>query len=197
MEFWKVWFVKSPYASSSHRWQTLDNMGVWNKLFKDNNKEKSNLKPNEVRVTFPKEKFSTIEWKQEDLPGVGAVTSSLKNFKHREIFPWHLSVLIYYNDLIDNGMPSIQEREETDLFCDHLEELLKGENPAKPNGLFLGRFTWNATRELIWKIHDPEIADKELKRIIKTKEHPRPFNYKMESDSEWELSKWHLGEMEK
>ncbi|MEZ5003026.1 MAG: DUF695 domain-containing protein [Chitinophagales bacterium] len=172
-------------------------MEIWNKLFGGKEKYDRQLEPNELRVKFPKEKFSVIEWNQEDLPGVGVITSSLKDFIHREIFPWHLSIIIYYNDLIENGMPSVQEREETDPFCDYLEELLKGENPTRPNGLFLGRFTWNATRELIWKIHDPEIADKELKLIIETKQHPRPFEYKMEPDAEWKLSKWHLGEINK
>jgi len=169
-------------------------MGIWNKLFGGEEKAENGLGLNEVRVTFPEEVFSTIEFKQDDLPGIGVITSSLKDFKHRNVFPWHLSIVLYYDDLIDNGMPSVQERELTDPFCDHLEELLKGGNSEKPNGLFLGRITWNATRELIWKIHDPEIADKELKRIIDTEEHPRPFDYKMESDPEWELSKWHLGE---
>ena len=169
-------------------------MGILSKLFGRKERSNDGLKPNEVRVIFPEESFSALEWNQDDKPGVGVVTSSLKEFKHREVFPWHLSVVLCYEDLIENGMPSIKEREETDPFCDNLEELLKGKNPDLPNGLFLGRFTWNATRELIWKIHDPEIADKELKRIIDTENHPRPFDYKMESDAEWELSKWHLGE---
>ena len=169
-------------------------MGIWNKLFGSEEKADDDLEPNEVRVTFPEDVFSTMEFKQDDLPGVGVITSSLKDFKQRDVFSWHLSIMIQYKDLIENGMPSAQEREETAPFCNHLEELLKGENQDKPNGLFLGRFTWNATIELIWKIHDPKKADKELKRIIETEEHPRPFDYNMEEDTEWELSKWHLGE---
>ena len=171
-------------------------MGIWNKFFNgDNMKSENDLKPNEVKVTFPEEAFSTMNFKQDDLPGVGVVISSLNNFAHKEIFAWHLSLVIYYDDLIENGMPSIKEREITDPFCDHLEELLKGENANKPNGLFLGRITWNATRELVWKIYDPEITDKELKRIIETDEHPRQFDYKMEADPKWELSKWFLDEL--
>ena len=170
-------------------------MGIFDKLFRRNNKkENRDVNSDEVRVFFPEEVFSTIEFKQDDLPGIGLITSSLKEFKQREVFEYHLSLILQYDDLIENGMPSIKEREETDPFCDYIEELLKGENPDQPNGLFLGRFTWNKTRELIWKIHDPEIADKELKRIIETNEHPRPFDYKMEPDTNWELSKWHLSE---
>ncbi|WKK82943.1 DUF695 domain-containing protein [Marivirga arenosa] len=170
-------------------------MGIWNKLFgsTDKNSEEG-LQPSEVRVSFPEEVFSTIEFNKDDLPGIGIITSSLKDFEHKHIFPWHLSIVLQYNELIENGMPSIQEREETDTFCEHLEELLKGENQDKPNGLFIGRFTWNGTREMIWKIHDPEIADKELKQIIDSGSHPRPFDYRMEEDPEWKLSKWHLME---
>lgn len=170
-------------------------MGFFNKLFNGNNKKVNHdLKPDEVRVFFPNNVYSTVDFIQDDLPGIGVITSSLKDFKHREIFGYHLSIILYYEDLIENGMPSIKEREETDPFCDSLEELFKGENSDHPNGLFVGRFTWNKTRELIWKIHDPEIADKELKRIIETSDHPRPFEYKMEADENWELSKWHLRE---
>ncbi len=170
-------------------------MGVFDKLFSGNKKkENQDLSSDEVRVFFPEEVFSTIEFKQDDLPGIGVITSSLKEFKQREVFGYHLSLMLQYDDLIENGMPSTKEREETDPFFDYLEGLLIGENPDQPNGLFLGRFTWNKTRELIWKIHDPEIADKELKRIIETNEHPRPFDYKMEPDTNWELSKWHLSE---
>ena len=166
-------------------------MGIFSKLF---GKKELAEQPDEVRVTFPDEVFSTLEFRQDELPGVGVITSSLRDFKYRAVFPWHLSVMIQYHDLIDNGMPSVKERNETDPFCNELEDLLKGDDPDKPNGLFLGRLTWNGTRELIWKIHDPEIADKELKRIIETEEHPRPFDYKMEIDSDWDLSKWHLRE---
>ena len=170
-------------------------MGIFDKLFNKKEKnEASSLESNEVKVFFPKEVFSTIEFKQDDLPGIGVITSSLKEFKQREVFGYHLSIMFHYEDLIENGMPSQKEREETDPFCEYLEDLLKGDNPEYPNGLFLGRFTWNKTRELIWKIHDPEIADKELKRIIESEEHPRPFDYRMDPDSNWELSKWHLGE---
>ena len=167
-------------------------MGIWGKLFRRNREDRGNLGPIEVQVTFPEEVFSTIDFQRDNLPGVGVVTSSLKDFRHKEVFPWHLSIVLHYDDLTENGMPSVQERQETDPFCEHLEELLKGENASKPNGLFLGRFTWNATRELIWKIHDPEVTDKELRRIIETEEHPRQFEYNMELDSDWELSKSYL-----
>ena len=169
-------------------------MRIWKRIFGGNENTEPGLNSNEVRVIFPEEVFSTMEFTQQNKPGIGVVTSSLKEFKQRDIFPWHLSVVLYYDDLIENGMPSIKERQETDQFCNHLEELLKGEDSNKPNGLFLGRFTWNATRELIWKIHNPEIADQEMKKIIDTEDHPRPFDYKMDPDPKWELSKWHLGE---
>ncbi|MGB1038188.1 MAG: DUF695 domain-containing protein [Bacteroidia bacterium] len=170
-------------------------MGLFKKLFNKKNKnENSRLESNEIRVFFPEEAYSTIEFNQDDLPGIGVIADSLKQFKERKVFGYHLSVVIYYNDLIENGMPSQKEREETDPFCEYLEDLLKGDNPKHPNGLFLGRLTWNKTRELIWKIHDPEIADKELKRIIETEEHPLPFDYRMDPDSNWELSKHLLGE---
>jgi len=86
-------------------------------------------------------------------------------------------------------MPSEAERDIMDPFGDKLDLLIKGKNPDKPNALFLARITWNKTRKLIWRVFDPKVADKTLKGIIANGEYPREFDYRMEHDDRWDLTR--------
>ncbi len=146
----------------------------------------------EYRVIIPEEKHSIIEFNQEELPGVAVVNVALRHFEPKEVFGWHLSIMINFEDLIDNGMPSQQERSLIDPVEDRLDSMLKGLDKTKPNALFLARITWNATRELIWRIYDPEFANRVMQEVIDTKDYPRPFDYRLEQDIDWKLAKWHL-----
>lgn len=146
------------------------------------------LKENEIRIVLPEESYTLIEYKQDGLPCIAAVNSGLLDFEHKEIFHWHLSVIIDFEDIVENGMPSEEEREIVDPFCAKLDEEIK----AGGNALFLVRETWNKTRRLVWMVYDPEIAHQHLQYIIEHYKHPRPFDYRMEEDFEWEQPEWYL-----
>jgi hypothetical protein len=146
----------------------------------------------EFKVLIPDEYYSILDFNQDDLPGVAVINTALRDFEPKEVFAWHLSIMLDFEDLIDNGMPSKAEREIVDPFGDKLDLLIKGDDLEKPNALFLARITWNKTRELIWRVFDPEIADKTLKEIIDNGNPPRQFDYKMEYDENWDLTEWHL-----
>lgn len=160
---------------------------MFEKLFGKGDEE---LKEDEVRIVLPEETYTLIEYKYEDLPCIAAVNSGLIGFEHKDIFAWHLSVIIDFDEseIIDNGMPSEKEREIVDPFCDKLDEEIK----AGGNALFLVRETWNKTRRLVWMVYDPEIAHQHLQYIIEHHQHPRHFDYRMEEDAEWEQAKWYL-----
>ena len=145
-------------------------------------------------VSIPEEKYSVLEFVQEDKPGVALINSALRYFEPKEAFGWHLSLMIDLEDLIENGMPSAIEREIIDPFGEKLDKLIKGSNIQKPNALFLARITWNATRELIWRVYDAKIANQELQQIIQKKETPRPLDFRMDIDKNWKLAEWHLKE---
>ncbi|BBM00678.1 DUF695 domain-containing protein [Microbulbifer sp. GL-2] len=151
-------------------------------------KKGEGLKENEVRVVLPEESYTLIEYKQDDLPCIAAVNSGLLGFEHKDVFRWHLSVIIDFEELIDNGMPSEEERAIVDPFCDQLDQEIK----AGGNALFLVRETWNKTRRLVWMVYDPEIAHQHLQYIIEHHRHPRPFDYRMEEDTDWEQPEWYL-----
>ena len=143
------------------------------------------------RVNIPEEHYRLIEFQQEELPGVGVVNSALREFEPKAVFAWHLSLMIQLEELVDNGMPSRAEQEVVDLFGDSLDAEFKG-TPEKPNALFLARITWDGTRELIYRVYDPGPPHDFLTRMMAEKSHPRPFDYRIDNDPEWELARWHL-----
>lgn len=150
--------------------------------------KESKLKENEVRIVLPEEEFTLIKFKEDNLPCIATVNSGLKDFEHKDIFRWHLSVIIDFKEIVENGMPSEEEREIVDPFCDQLDDEIK----AGGNALFLVRETWNKTRRLVWMVYDPEIAHQHLQYIIEHHKHPRPFDYRMEEDIDWKQPEWYL-----
>jgi hypothetical protein len=143
------------------------------------------------RVLIPEENYTIITFNRENLPAIMVINSSLLQFEPKEVFDWHLSLIIDFETEIENGMPAQSETDVTLPFEKYIDTQLKGEED-KPNALFFGRITWNGTRELIYKICNPEIANETLQKIIDDKTYPREFDYVMKFDKNWELHKKHL-----
>ncbi|KKX46511.1 MULTISPECIES: DUF695 domain-containing protein [Sphingobacterium] len=146
----------------------------------------------DYKVLIPDESYSVLNFKQDNFPGVAVVNTALRKFEPKIVFAWHLSIMIDLEDLIDNGMPSKSEVEVIDNYGDYLDNEIKGPDKEKPNALFLARITWNKTRELIWRVYDPEISNRFLQEIITANSSPRQFDYRIDPDNNWELAKWHL-----
>lgn len=146
----------------------------------------------EFRVLIPEEKYQIIEFKQENLPRIGVVNLSLIEFEPKEVFSWHCSIMIDFENFIENGMPTSKDVLNAEIFEDFLSENIKGADKQKPNALFLARITWNETRELIWRVYDAEIVNEFLKKIIDEKEYSFQFDYRIDDDEEWKLAEWHL-----
>ena len=146
----------------------------------------------EYRVVFPKEKHVLVDFRQDDLPGLAMVNSSLVDFEHKLVFQWHVSLLIDFEELVDNEMPSREERAVVDPFGDELDVVFRGD-PTKPNALFLARVTWSGTRQLLYRAYDPEPVRAHLQNLIESGEAPRAFDYRIEIDPEWGLAAWYLG----
>ncbi len=145
-------------------------------------------KENEVRIVLPEESWTVMEFKQDDLPCIATVNSGLIDFEYGEVFRWHLSLIIDFEEIVDNGMPSREEQEIVDPFCDQLDEEIK----AGGNALFLVRETWNKTRRMVWMVYDAEIAHQHLQYIIDNHRYPRPFDYRMEVDSDWKQPEFYF-----
>src|SRR4051812_22927600 len=138
----------------------------------------------EVCVIFPQENWVLVDFRQNDMPGVAMVNRGLKKLEPKKVFQWHFSIMIQLSDMVENGMPSQAERDVVDPFGDMLDQRIKGEE-TKPNALFLARITWNSTRELIWRVYDPEPVDAVLKEMIAAKSQPREFDYRIDPDPDW------------
>ena len=149
-------------------------------------------KSKEYRVIIPDEDPVLIEFRQDGNPGIMAINAGLKDFEPKAVFSWHLSVMLNFQDMIDNGMPSKAEREIVDPFGEELDAAFKGADSEKPNALFLARITWNKTRELIYRVFEPEPIHNYLQAIIKEKSWPRTFDYRIDPDPKWKLAQWHL-----
>jgi len=141
-----------------------------------------------TNIAIPEEVYSVLEFRQHDLPGVATVNCALKGFEPKIAFSWHLSLLINCVDLIGNCLPSPAEQQVLYGFEDKLDQLIK----AGQNALFLARVTHDGQRELIWRVRDPESANDIVQGILRTKDYPREFDYRMEEDTQWEKAAWYL-----
>jgi hypothetical protein len=151
---------------------------------------------NEHHVVLPDDSGCIVRFQQEGLTGIANIRLSLREFEPKIIFPWHLSLVVELQDLADNGMPSTAEQKVSDEFGEVLEAAFIGD-PQHPNALFLARITWNGTRELVYRVYEPEPIDGYLRGLIDSNSSPRPFDYRMEHDPEWKRSEWHLNVAEK
>jgi hypothetical protein len=141
----------------------------------------------ELNVSIPQANFSVINFNRENIPGIAVIDISIKDFEPKEFFGWHLSIVMNFKNFNENGMPSKQDVALVNSFGERLDWLIKGEDKSKPNALFVGRITWNKTRQFIWRIHQHNITNLALTQLIEKKDYPREFEYKLENDEAWNL----------
>lgn len=126
------------------------------------------------------------------MPGVAFLNFALRSFEPKVVFGWHCSIMVECDLLADQGMPTRAEQGVLQGFQDRLAPHIAGANPKKPNALYLGRITWNGTRELLYRVWQPEPVHEFLQGLIETENHPRHFDYRLDPDPEWKLAAWHL-----
>ena len=76
----------------------------------------------EFRVIIPKEEYQIIEFKQDDFTGIGVTNLSLVEFEPKEVFSWHCSIMIDFENFIENGMPTNEDVLKAEKFEDYLDE---------------------------------------------------------------------------
>lgn len=142
-----------------------------------------------VTVDLPEPHYTLVTCTRDGLPEVISINSALLSFKHPELFPWHLKITMFAKNMIKNGMLSPTESKLLFKIADRIErELLKVTTDSGAlDALFLARSTWNQSRELYFRVHDPEPMDEVLTRMVKRKTwYGRDWRYEMEHDAEWE-----------
>lgn len=153
-------------------------------------------KSDDIEVFIPEEIYKVLEFKQEQLTGIAIVNDNLKSKNLKKVFSWNCSILIDFDKTIENRMPSEEELKIIEKFEEFLNNKIKGNNKEKPNALFFARITWNSTRQLIYKIYSPELANDFLTKLIDSENYPREFNYRIEKDETWELTEWYSRNIE-
>lgn len=87
-------------------------------------------------------------------------------------------------------MPDPEEQELLHAICDELEGALQAAKTefGSPNVLYFARSTWDGQRELMFRVHDPEIANGVLQAKISSKKWDRDWDFRMEEDRDWTLT---------
>lgn len=145
------------------------------------------MQPRTATIKIPEPHYTLFNATRSGLPEVIVVNDALLSFPHSDIFAWHLCVTLEAKELIENGMPSPDESALLFEIGDEIEQVIlagRTENNGE-NALFLARSTWNEHRELLFQVHNPEIAHSVLQSLLNSRQWQREWEYRMEQDSEW------------
>lgn len=156
----------------------------------------NDAQPQTVEVKIPENRYSLVHSSRDDKPAVIVVNSGIREFEPKDVFGWTCSLIMDFQDLAQNGMPT---REESDIVLDYFEKLdadIRGDK-IHPNALFLARITWNGTFEAIWQVNNPKIVHEYLQQIIAEKSCPREMQYKIEYHAKWENVEYFLQDFTK
>ena len=137
---------------------------------------------------IPRESLVVIQAVTEGLPDIWIVNRALAGFAARAELPWHLSVIIEMAEPNAVGLPTPAEQEVLGA----LGEELRRELQADGNAAFLASITWNGTRQLVFRVRDPERANAFLAMLVNHPAPVRQMEYRMEEDPSWALAAPHL-----
>lgn len=148
-------------------------------------------KSSEYRITIPKEHYVLVHSSRYGMPAILVINSNLRFFKEKSVFGWTCQIVVYFNELADNGMPTHEESTIVLDFFDKLNALIKGDE-SHPNALFLSRCINDGALNAIWQVNDPKITNQQLQNIIDNKSYPRDFDFRIEYDGDWMGVDWFL-----
>lgn len=106
---------------------------------------------------------------------------SYKDFQQKEAYSWFLWVNIKTGAQNANGHPTADEAPVLNATEDAITAALRQVCVAH----FVGRTTVKGHRELLYFLDDPEKANAALTKLAK-KRQPRPWEYQMQEDPEWQ-----------
>lgn len=125
--------------------------------------------------------FSVLQGEKDGHPLFAMVDSSLHNKKARSGFPWFLSISTPLKGPTKDGLTTDQEASELNDW----EDLLEKNYLADCRFVFVGRVTWNGTRQLLYYLDKPDCAEPKLKKFAH--DYPkRVFDFQCQPDEQWE-----------
>ena len=151
-------------------------------LFDNSQKPKTEMMPQKSQDIF-----KVVSFEGDSLPAVGMFNERLAHFAEWTSYPWNCSVVVRCKEVNDIGLPTDAEASILNNFEDSLGTRIVADE-SHPNALFFGRLNWNSTRELIWKVKNPEPVAAFLQSVIDDKNAIRGIDFKMEYDKEWKMT---------
>lgn len=144
----------------------------------------------EAKIRAVKTDNAITQTVRDGRPEVLVINRGMRDLTRPDIFPWNLSISVQVLKADANGMPTDAELGPVNDTSDAITEFVlanKTEGGA-PNILFLAHSTWNGRRELVFRVHDPDLALALL--ADKTWEKwKREWEFQLVEDPEWRLGR--------
>ena len=125
--------------------------------------------------------FSILKGEKGGHTLFATIDSSFRDKKVRAGFPWFLSVSTSLKDPTADGLTTDQEASELNDW----EDLLQKNYLEDCRFMYVGRVTWNGTRQLLYYLDKPDCAETKLKKFAN--DFPkRVFDFQYQRDEQWD-----------
>jgi hypothetical protein len=122
----------------------------------------------------------TQRWK-EGHPLFATIDTGFRDAKARAGFPWFLSLSTPIMHPTKDGLTTEAEASLLNDWEDSLEKEFSGECRF----VYVGRLTWNGTRELLYYVDRPDSIVPKLEKLAQSNS-SRQFTVRHERDDQWE-----------
>ena len=145
---------------------------------------------NREKFLIPEACFTVVQREDEGAPVYAAVNTSLAQLtaQQQQLFGWQFSLIMDLETEDEKGMTSEAEASAIEPFCQQLAADLQLNGNAMP----LARITWRKTRELLFRVYNPVVADELMQQLIAKETNPRPFSYTIDPDEKWQMASDYL-----
>ncbi len=145
---------------------------------------------NREKFLIPEACFTVVQREDEGATVYAAVNTSLAQLtpQQQQLFGWQFSLIMDLETEDEKGMTSEAEASAIEPFCQQLAADLQRNGNAMP----LARITWRKTRELLFRVYNPVVADELMQKLIAQETNPRPFSYTIDPDEKWQMASDYL-----
>ena len=127
------------------------------------------------------EQFSVFQSELDGRPLVAMIDVGLRDCELKASFPWFLSVSIPLINPNKNGLCSDNDASVLNAWEDSLENAIT----AECRFVYVGRVTWNGSREVLYYVDKPEALERRLKEPGSALA-SRAFAFRCERDEKWD-----------
>lgn len=145
-----------------------------------------------AKFVLPTPSYTVIQREDEGAQVYAAVNTTLAglNAEQRTLFSWQLSLILALETEDEQGLTLDHEAKAIEPFCQQVDADMRLAGNAIP----LARITWKKTRELLFRVYNPAIADEQIKKLIDAESNPRPFSYTIDPDDTWKMADDYLSQ---